>query len=188
MILVPFSASMFSLLAIAMDRYLFITNCIQYPRIMTHKRVRILILVVWSIALFNALSIAMPWTYPSASGREFCTCMIVEASSDLYLFLYSIFFNLIPITLISIFYCLIVVTALNAQKRHASLHSNCMKMSCRTDEERKFSFNHFNLIKVKRIWKKRGIPVLGVLIASVALLWLPLSCGMLVFVAQKDFR
>ena len=188
MILVPFSASMFSLLAIAIDRYLFITNCIQYPRMMTHKRVRILIIVVWSIALLNALSIAMPWTYPSASGRDFCTCMIVEASSDLYLFLYSIFFNFIPITLISMLYCLIVSTALTAQKRNATLHSNSLKMSCRTDEERKFSFNQINLIKVKRIWKKRGIPVLGVLIASVALLWLPLSCGMLVFVAQKDFR
>ena len=186
MILVPCTASMFSLVVIAIDRYIFITRCLQYPRIVTLSRTKIAILLVWVVSLLNALSMAMPWTYPSASGRIYCTCMIVEASSDLYILLYSILFNIIPIIIIVVLYCLILKAASNVHKRKTIL--NLTKMQSWERDNQITPMSNTKSIKVNSIWKKKGIPALGVMILSVTLLWLPLSCGMLVFIAQKDFR
>ena len=188
MILVPFTASMFSLLAIAIDRYIFIAHCLQYPRIVTLKRTKIAIIMVWIVSLLNALSMAMPWTYPSASGRIYCTCMIVEASSDLYIFLYSILFNIIPIIIIVALYCLILNAASEAHKKKNSLRSMTMQALMGNRKNQIIPMGKTKSIKEESIWKKKGIPALGVMILSVTVLWLPLSCGMLVFIAQKDFR
>ena len=241
MVFVPFTASMYSILAIALERYLFIKYCFEYSNIVTVKRTMIVIASVWCIALTNALTIAMPWTYPAASGRIFCTCMIVEASSDLYLILYSIFFNIVPILLINVLYVQIINVAKQTSHRNtvrkikqsSSLYitstddktrndtmNKIKSITCdvstkissiaiisgnrtKTEKEntpkgqKKVSFDHqcrqpevqiHNSLIKNSWWKKKGIPTLGALILSVTLLWLPLSCGMLVFVSQQHVR
>ena len=46
--------SIANLLAITGDRYVFITKPLKYPMIMTSKRIRILLLVIWTLAIVNA--------------------------------------------------------------------------------------------------------------------------------------
>ena len=239
MVFVPFTASMYSILAIAIERYLFIRYCFEYSNIVTVKRTIAIILTVWCIALTNALTIAMPWTYPSASGRVYCTCMIVEASSDLYLILYSIFFNIVPILVINGLYVQIINVAKQTAYRNtirkikqqtSSQYLSSFEYKPRNDtitkiksiarevnkkvssiavisrnEEKENSHSNPNRVSLDypiepRIhsqqsfftknswWKKRGIPTLSALILSVTLLWLPLSCGMLVFVSLHKVR
>jgi hypothetical protein len=118
MVFVPFTASMYSILAIAVERYLFIKYCFEYSNIVTTRRTLRVIIAVWCIALLHAIFIAMPWTYPSASGRVYCTCMIVEASSDLYIILYTILCNIGPILLINVLYFRIMIVAHGANKRN----------------------------------------------------------------------
>ena len=188
MILVPFTASMFSLLTIAIDRYIFITSCLRYPSIVTLKRTKIAICMVWSISFLNALSIGMPWTYPSNSGRIYCTCMIAEASSDLYLILYSTPFNIVPLIVIVILYSLIVRAADKHQKRKIICETIETKMTQKgSNNGNQGLMPQRNIINKSSVWKKKGILTLGVLIVTVTLLWLPLSIGMLVFVFQNDF-
>ena len=184
MIFVPSTASLFSLLAIAIDRYIFITKCLRYHTIVTLTRTKIVIAIVWGIALLNAVAIAMPWTYPSASERIYCTCMIVEASSDLYISIYSILFNIIPILIILSLYCVIVNAAVDTHKRKLTI-----KAIRRTKMDAKSLTSptrHTAITKNNSIWKKKGIPTLGALVASVTLLLLPISCGMLSFVVHQN--
>ena len=118
----------------------------------------------------------------------YCTCMIVEASSDLYILLYSILFNILPIIIIVVLYCLILNAASEVHKRKNILRITKMQALMWNKNNQIIPMGSRKSIKEESIWKKKGIPALGVMILSVTLLWLPLSCGMLVFIPQKDFR
>ena len=110
--------------------------------------------------------------------------MIAEASSDLYLILYSTIFNIAPLIVIVILYSLIVRAADKHQKRRIV----CEKVTQKGSNNGNLGLiPQRNIINKSSIWRKKGILTLGVLIATVALLWLPLSIGMLVFVFQADF-
>jgi len=232
MVLVPFTASMYSTLAIAVERYLFIKYCFKYSNIVTTKRTLNVIIVIWCIALLHAICIGMPWTYPSASGRVYCTCMIVEASSDLYIILYTILCNIGPILLINVLYFRIMIVAKRRYKRNTvrkfdqnssdyipsagfqtrsvttekiqNVTENVNQEDGDIDvvygnglygEQGKISkksisrFHYSANFRLKNSWwKLKGIPTLTALIISVTLLWLPLSCGMLVFSCLHDVR
>ena len=174
--------------------------------------------------------------------------MIVEASSDVYIVLYSVVFNILPIITIVLLYSALILKAkgvakrrLNASDRNkggiipsrtistghrhnGKIALNCIKLcfgnpgggaNVRTGSEDTIQTlsqscagaghveteNSLGRLRApqslapvtpqmlpKRNHHLEGIRTLGVLVVAVTLLWLPLSVGMLTFVAIHDFR
>uniref|UniRef100_A0A670KH08 Adenosine A2b receptor n=1 Tax=Podarcis muralis TaxID=64176 RepID=A0A670KH08_PODMU len=81
-VLVLTQSSIFSLLAVAVDRYLAIKIPLRYKSIVTGKRARVLIAVLWILSFGIGLTPLMGWNH----GENATTCKVVTMS-------YMVYFN-----------------------------------------------------------------------------------------------
>ena len=182
MINIPTTASLLSLLALAMDRFVFIKYGLYYPDILPIQRMKIVIVIIWMISLTHALALAMPWTYSSADGRTYCSCMIANDSSDAYIMVCAVLYTIMPIIVIIILYSAIILEAVKYRIKIEDKNRSNDLLPRKKNKLEKIIY------RLSNFWTIRGLPGLTFLVALTTIFWLPLSCGMVAFFADHNYE
>ena len=172
---VPYTASLYSILSIALDRLVFILYGLRYPVLLSTARIKLIILAVWLISFTHAITVLAPSSYPSSSGREYQgICVETAAFSDSY-FGFCFTICILPMVSVVSIYPVIVAVAVRARKRKDCLimEMNNSSLDGEESEIRKpVSVELFRTISY--LWKIRGVRTLSLLILAVLsclLLW-----------------
>ncbi|XP_028398882.1 alpha-1B adrenergic receptor-like [Dendronephthya gigantea] len=107
-------ASVATLLAITIDRYLYIEKPLKYIFLVTRRRVSLVIIGIWSITLLAMIVLQNPYKKDKRIRRSYC-----DISNDTFL-LMNIFIVYIPLTLIFLLNLRILMIARTQRKRVAA--------------------------------------------------------------------
>ncbi|XP_063546177.1 5-hydroxytryptamine receptor 1A-like [Cydia strobilella] len=139
MIVCPAIVSIFSVGLIAVDRYFYILHGLYYQKYVNTTRVRIAIVIIWMIGLILGFMPATGWV----NNELIYTRCYYHALFPGALILLISFLSLIPITLVTILYSIILVRALKTVKeiKAASKPVNLNSNSNETPKLRRYRGN-----------------------------------------------
>nr|QBL02586.1 biogenic amine-like GPCR [Tripedalia cystophora] len=115
------TASVYSLVAIAVNRYVIIHHCDRYPKTFSRKRTKLMIAAVWLIACASALPPVFGWgVYTFASRRGFCILDFYGSTS--YVITMSTTILLVPFLVIALAYCRIFLAIHKSKRKVGKIH------------------------------------------------------------------
>ena len=129
--LVPWSslASPWSLMAITVDRYIYIMFPMTYNRMVGRKAIASVIVGIWVVSLGFALLALIPWPEGHRT-RQICGDMITKTLPYMFIYLALV---VVPCVIVTVLYCLIVQVARKSNKHHQEL--TVLLVPVRTDVE-----------------------------------------------------
>ncbi|KAL0994691.1 hypothetical protein UPYG_G00125860 [Umbra pygmaea] len=178
------TASIMSLCAISIDRYIGVRYPLQYPCIVTKKRALLAMIGVWILATVISIGPLFGWKQPPSNDDTICP--ITEEP------FYALFSSLgsfyIPLAVILCMYCQVYVVAkrttknLEAGVMKESMDSNelTLRIHCKNAQLREYcgsgkgharSALTVKLLKFSR--EKKAAKTLGVVVGMFILCWLP---------------
>ncbi|AWO99612.1 putative alpha-1A adrenergic receptor-like [Scophthalmus maximus] len=179
------TASIMSLCAISIDRYIGVRYPLQYPMIVTEKRALLAMLGVWILAIVISIGPLLGWKQPPS--QDDTTCQITE---EPFYTLFSSFGSFyIPLAVILAMYCRVYVVAKRTTKnleagvmRERQQDSNelTLRIHCRNQQQvhelcpgasAGRSTLSVKLLKFSR--EKKAAKTLGVVVGMFILCWLP---------------
>ncbi|XP_059913469.1 alpha-1A adrenergic receptor-like [Gadus macrocephalus] len=182
------TASIMSLCAISIDRYIGVSYPLQYPMIVTKKRALLAMLGVWVLAIIISIGPLLGWKQPPS--QDVRVCPITEEP------FYALFSSLgsfyIPLAVILAMYCQVYVvakrTTRNLEAGVVKENSNevTLRIHCRNQQIQDLCVGKDNghgatggrtgnltvkLLKFSR--EKKAAKTLGVVVGMFILCWLP---------------
>ncbi|XP_053321636.1 alpha-1B adrenergic receptor [Spea bombifrons] len=180
------TASIFSLCAISIDRYIGVRYTLQYPTIVTKKRAILAMLCVWILSTVISIGPLLGWKQQAPSDEHVC-----DITTEPF---YAIFSSLgsfyIPLIVILVMYTRVYVVAkritknleagvmkerMNSQELTMRIH--CRNMHEDSNSNSKEKSNHprsslsVKLLKFSR--EKKAAKTLGIVVGLFILCWLP---------------
>ncbi|XP_068600278.1 alpha-1A adrenergic receptor-like [Brachionichthys hirsutus] len=179
------TASIMSLCAISVDRYVGVRYPLQYPTIVTKKRALLAMLAVWALSMVISIGPLLGWKQPPSQDDS--VCIITEEP------FYALFSSLgsfyIPLTIVLTMYFRVYVVAKRTTKnleagvmRERQQDSNelTLRIHCRSQQVHEpagggasagRSALAVKLLKFSR--EKKAAKTLGVVVGMFILCWLP---------------
>ncbi|XP_053572193.1 alpha-1A adrenergic receptor [Bombina bombina] len=175
------TASIFSLCAISIDRYIGVRYSLQYPTIVTRKRAILALLGVWVLSTVISVGPLLGWKQPAPPDELDC-----EITTEPF---YALFSSLgsfyIPLIVILVMYCRVYIVAKKITK---NLEAGVMKekmdskeltlrIHCRNIQEDSSKSQQprsslaLKLMKFSR--EKKAAKTLGIVVGMFILCWLP---------------
>ncbi|XP_028852764.1 alpha-1A adrenergic receptor [Denticeps clupeoides] len=177
------TASIMSLCAISVDRYIGVSYPLRYPAIVTERRALIALVSLWAVSVTISIGPLFGWKEPAPEDET--VCKITEEPG------YAIFSAVgsfyIPLVVILVMYCRVYVVARRetrvlkkGRKTERSDHASegvTLRMhrgnTAVSDDEALRSRTHFALRLLKFSREKRAAKTLGIVVGCFVLCWLP---------------
>ncbi|XP_069809302.1 alpha-1B adrenergic receptor [Dendropsophus ebraccatus] len=179
------TASIFSLCAISIDRYIGVRYSLQYPTIVTRKRVLLALLGVWMLSIVISIGPLLGWKQQTVTDEAVC-----DITTEPF---YAIFSSLtsfyIPLIVILVMYCRVYVVAKRITKnleagvmkesmdsKELTLRIHCRNMNdgspnSKSKNQQPRSSLSVRLLKFSR--EKKAAKTLGIVVGLFILCWLP---------------
>lgn len=179
------TASIFSLCAISIDRYIGVRYSLQYPTIVTRKRVILALLGVWVLSIVISIGPLLGWKQQTNTDEAVC-----DITTEPF---YAIFSSLssfyIPLIVILVMYCRVYVVAKRITKnleagvmkesmdsKELTLRIHCRNMNdgspnSKSKNQQPRSSLSLRLLKFSR--EKKAAKTLGIVVGLFILCWLP---------------
>ncbi|XP_063303849.1 alpha-1B adrenergic receptor [Pelobates fuscus] len=180
------TASIFSLCAISIDRYIGVRYSLRYPTIVTRKRTILALLCVWILSTVISIGPLLGWKQQAPSDEGVC-----DITTEMF---YAIFSSLgsfyIPLIVILVMYCRVYVVAKRITKnleagvmkermdsKELTLRIHCKNMqedshnSSKAKNHQPRSSLSLKLLKFSR--EKKAAKTLGIVVGMFILCWLP---------------
>uniref|UniRef100_UPI00358EB22D alpha-1A adrenergic receptor-like isoform X2 n=1 Tax=Myxine glutinosa TaxID=7769 RepID=UPI00358EB22D len=121
------TASIMSLCAISIDRYIGVSFPLRYPTIVTRRRVLFVLLAVWISAAVISIGPLLGWKEPAP--KDSTVCLITEVPG--YTLFSAVGSFYIPLCIILIMYCHVYVVA----HRQTKILEEGIKLQCRSEQD-----------------------------------------------------
>uniref|UniRef100_A0A8C5MA74 Adrenoceptor alpha 1B n=1 Tax=Leptobrachium leishanense TaxID=445787 RepID=A0A8C5MA74_9ANUR len=178
------TASIFSLCAISIDRYIGVRYSLRYPTIVTRKRTLLALVCVWILSIVISIGPLLGWKQQAPNDEGAC-----DITTELF---YAIFSSLgsfyIPLIVILVMYCRVYVVAKRITKnleagvmkemmdsKELTLRIHCKNMHEHSPNNSKNnqprSSLSLKLLKFSR--EKKAAKTLGIVVGMFILCWLP---------------
>ncbi|KAG8579640.1 hypothetical protein GDO81_010983 [Engystomops pustulosus] len=179
------TASIFSLCAISIDRYIGVRYSLQYPTIVTRKRVLLVLFGVWVLSIVISIGPLLGWKQQHVTDALEC-----EITTEPF---YAIFSSLtsffIPLIVILVMYCRVYVVAkritknleAGVMKERTDSKELTLRIHCRNTNDGSPNSKNKNqqprsslslkLLKFSR--EKKAAKTLGIVVGLFILCWLP---------------
>ncbi|XP_063784483.1 alpha-1B adrenergic receptor [Pseudophryne corroboree] len=179
------TASIFSLCAISIDRYIGVRYSLQYPTIVTRKRVLLALLCVWILSTVISVGPLLGWKQQTVTDKYAC-----DITTEPF---YTIFSSLssfyVPLIVILVMYCRVYVVAKRITKnleagvmkesmdsKELTLRIHCKNMkdgspNSKSNNQQPRSSLSVRLLKFSR--EKKAAKTLGIVVGMFILCWLP---------------
>ncbi|XP_075715988.1 alpha-1B adrenergic receptor [Rhinoderma darwinii] len=179
------TASIFSLCAISIDRYIGVRYSLQYPTIVTRKRVLLALLGVWILSIVISIGPLLGWKQQTVTDEAVC-----DITTEPF---YAIFSSLtsfyIPLIVILVMYCRVYVVAKRITKnleagvmkermdsKELTLRIHCRNMNdgspnSKSNNQQPRSSLALKILKFSR--EKKAAKTLGIVVGLFILCWLP---------------
>ncbi|XP_029459941.1 alpha-1A adrenergic receptor [Rhinatrema bivittatum] len=177
------TASIMSLCAISIDRYIGVSYPLRYPAIMTEKRGLLALLCIWALSLVISIGPLFGWKEPAPEDET--VCKITEEPG------YAIFSAVgsfyLPLTIILIMYCRVYIVAKRESKGLTAgmktEKSDSEKVTLRIHRRNTPETNspsptsksktNFSVRLLKFSREKKAAKTLGIVVGCFILCWLP---------------
>lgn len=177
------TASIMSLCAISIDRYIGVSYPLRYPTIMTDRRGLIALVCIWALSLVISIGPLFGWKQPAPDDETIC--QITEEPGYAIFSAFGSFY--IPLTIILVMYCRVYIVA----KRESKILSSGMKTEKSDSEQvtlrihRKYTPESgdstpssknktaFSVRLLKFSREKKAAKTLGIVVGCFILCWLP---------------
>ncbi|CAJ1063183.1 alpha-1A adrenergic receptor-like [Xyrichtys novacula] len=200
------TASIMSLCAISIDRYIGVRYPLQYPTIVTEKRALLAMLGVWILATIISIGPLLGWKQPPS--QDDTVCVITEEP------FYALFSSLgsfyIPLFVILAMYCRVYVVAKRTTKnleagvmkeRQENSNELTLRIHCRNQQAQEPSpaskaggggasaaRSSLSLKLQKFAREKKAAKTLGVVVGMFILCWLPFFLALPIVSFNSDLR
>ncbi|XP_044133856.1 alpha-1B adrenergic receptor [Bufo gargarizans] len=179
------TASIYSLCAISIDRYIGVRYSLRYPTIVTRKRVILVLLGVWILALVICIGPLLGWKQQTNTNEAVCDI----TTETFYAIVSSLVSFYIPLTIILVMYCRVYVVAKRITKnleagvmkekmdsKELTLRIHCRNMNdvssnSKGKNQQTRSSLSLKLLKFSR--EKKAAKTLGIVVGLFILCWLP---------------
>uniref|UniRef100_A0A8B9P8R3 Adrenoceptor alpha 1B n=1 Tax=Apteryx owenii TaxID=8824 RepID=A0A8B9P8R3_APTOW len=158
------TASILSLCAISIDRYIGVRYSLQYPTLVTRKRAILALLGVWVLSMVISVGPLLGWKEPAPKDDK--ECRITEEP------FYALFSSLgsfyIPLIVILVMYCRVYIVAKRTTK---NLEAGDTLNNTKSKGHNPRNSLAFKLFKFSR--EKKAAKTLGIVVGMFILCWLP---------------
>ncbi|XP_068134416.1 alpha-1B adrenergic receptor [Hyperolius riggenbachi] len=182
------TASIYSLCAISIDRYIGVRYSLQYPTIVTRRRVLLALLCVWILSTVISIGPLLGWKQQGATDEFVCNI----TTEPFYAIFSSMGSFYIPLIVILVMYCRVYVVAKRITKnleagvmkekadskdaKELTLRIHCKNMqdgspNSKTKNQQPRSSLSLKLLKFSR--EKKAAKTLGIVVGLFILCWLP---------------
>lgn len=179
------TASIFSLCAISIDRYIGVRYSLQYPTIVTRKRVLLALLCVWILSIVISIGPLLGWKQQTVTDESVCNI----TTEPFYAIFSSMGSFYIPLVVILVMYCRVYVVAKRITKnleagvmkermdsKELTLRIHCRNMhdaipNSKSKNQQTRSSLSLKLLKFSR--EKKAAKTLGIVVGLFILCWLP---------------
>ncbi|KAL4660441.1 alpha-1A adrenergic receptor-like [Arapaima gigas] len=175
------TASILSLCAISVDRYIGVSYPLRYPAMVTDRRGLLALALLWALSAAISAGPLLGWREPAPEDESICAInqepgyAIFSAVGSFYL----------PLAIILAMYCRVYVVArretLGLREGHKAAGSDPEGVTLRMhrgnatvlDDETMNSRTHFTLRLLKFSREKKAAKTLGIVVGCFVLCWLP---------------
>ncbi|OCT89883.1 alpha-1A adrenergic receptor [Xenopus laevis] len=177
------TASIMSLCAISIDRYIGVSYPLRYPSIMTERRGVLALICIWVLSLVISIGPLFGWKQPAPEDDKIC-----EITKEPGYALFSAFGSFyLPLSIILVMYFRVYIVA----KRESKVLSSGMKLEKSDSEEVTLRIHrkstpesigstssskqktHFSVRLLKFSREKKAAKTLGIVVGCFVLCWLP---------------
>ncbi|MEE6515438.1 hypothetical protein FKM82_024198 [Ascaphus truei] len=182
------TASIMSLCAISIDRYIGVSYPLRYPSIMTERRGLLALLCIWVLSFVISIGPLFGWKEPAPEDETIC-----EITKEPGYALFSAFGSFyLPLTIILVMYFRVYIVA----KRESKVLTCGMKFEKSNSEEVTLRIHrkstpenlsstsstknktHFSVRLLKFSREKKAAKTLGIVVGCFVLCWLPFFLAM----------